>query len=186
MPKRKVDKRDIISSAYRLFTSQGFAKTSMADIASACGLLKGSIYYYFESKEALIESVLQSSLAYKSLGLLPIAYNDRIPSKERLERFLSSIDSNQILELQGSLMIAAVLELGANQTYQQYLSKFFDDWIQAVGLVISSGPENEGAKLQAEQILEQLMGAITLTLTFRTTRYLDKCVEDLTKQTFGK
>ena len=87
---------------------------------------------------------------------------------------------------QGNRPDTPVLELGANQRYQQYLSKFFDDWIQAVGLVISSGPENEGAKLQAEQILEQLMGAITLTLTFRTTRYLDKCVEDLTKQTFGK
>ena len=186
MPKRKVHKRDIISAAYRLFEVQGFSKTSMADIATACGLLKGSIYHYFDSKESLIEAVLQSSIAYGSLGLLPIAYNDQIPSKERLERFLRSIDPGEILEKQGSLMIAAVLELGANQRYKQHLSRFFDNWIEAVSLIISIEPGNRAAVKVAEQILKQIQGAIILTLAYQDSKFLEEGRRDIVKQTFGK
>lgn len=185
MPKRKVFKRDIVAAAYQLFVAQGFAKTSMADIAAACGLLKGSIYHYFESKESLIEAVLQSSIAYRSLGLLPIAYNDEIPSRERLERFLRSIDPDQILKQQGSLIIGAVLELGANQRYQEHLSKFFDNWVEAVSLMISEDPGSHLAMQAAQDILRQVQGAIILTLAYQDRKFLEKCKGDIVKRTFG-
>ena len=186
MPIRKVHKRDIIIAAYRLFEAQGFAKTSMADIAAACGLLKGSIYHYFDSKESLIEAVLQSSIAYRSLGLLPIAYNDQIPSRERLERFLRSIDPDEILKQQGSLMIAAVLELGFSQRFQQHLSQFFDNWIQAVSLILDGETGNQTGMQKAEDVLGQLQGAIILSLAYRDPKFVEKCRDDIVKQTFGK
>lgn len=185
MPKRKVDKRDIISAAYRLFTAQGFAKTSMADIASACGLLKGSIYHYFDSKESLIETVLQSSLAYKSLGLIPIAYNENIPPRERLERFLKSIDAQSILDQQGNLVMAAVLELGSHARYRRHLEKIFDEWIQAVSMILDGHSNMSQARIEAEELLTQLQGSIMLTLVNQDTRHLEQCSSKILKQTFG-
>ncbi len=185
MPKRKVDKRDIISAAYYLFTAQGFAKTSMADIASACGLLKGSIYHYFDSKESLIEAVLQSSLAYKSLGLIPIAYNEDIPPQERLERFLKSIDAQSILEQQGNLVMGAALELGSQSRYRQHLANIFNEWIQAVGMILGGHSNMSQPRLEAEELLAQLQGAILLTLVHQDTRHLEECSSKILKQTFG-
>jgi AcrR family transcriptional regulator len=48
---------DIIRAAARLFAAQGYAGTSMRDIAAAVGMLPGSLYYHFPSKEVLIEQI---------------------------------------------------------------------------------------------------------------------------------
>jgi TetR/AcrR family transcriptional regulator, cholesterol catabolism regulator len=48
---------DIIRAAARLFAARGYAGTSMRDIAAAVGMLPGSLYYHFPSKEVLIEQI---------------------------------------------------------------------------------------------------------------------------------
>ncbi|MGB8842283.1 MAG: TetR/AcrR family transcriptional regulator [Aliidongia sp.] len=48
---------DIIRAAARLFAAQGYVGTSMRDIARAVGMLPGSLYYHFPSKEVLIEQI---------------------------------------------------------------------------------------------------------------------------------
>jgi len=50
-----MDRREeIIDAAVQLFHRQGYANTSMQDIANAVGLLKGSLYYHIASKEDLL------------------------------------------------------------------------------------------------------------------------------------
>ncbi|MDO4853859.1 MAG: TetR family transcriptional regulator [Coriobacteriia bacterium] len=44
----------ILSNALDLFQSQGFQKTSMTQIAHAAGMDQSSLYYHFDSKEALV------------------------------------------------------------------------------------------------------------------------------------
>ena len=48
----------IIVSARQIFSRYGFKKTTMDEIAKALNIGKSSIYYYFESKEDIFESVL--------------------------------------------------------------------------------------------------------------------------------
>ncbi len=48
----------ILDSAYALFTSQGYAATSMRQIAEKAGLALGSIYNHFSSKEAIFEAII--------------------------------------------------------------------------------------------------------------------------------
>lgn len=50
-------RREILRAAARLFGTHGYAGTSMRDIAAAVGLLPGSLYYHFLSKEELIEEI---------------------------------------------------------------------------------------------------------------------------------
>jgi AcrR family transcriptional regulator len=47
----------VLDSAARLFRERGYAVTSMRDIAAAAGMLAGSLYYHFPSKEALLVAV---------------------------------------------------------------------------------------------------------------------------------
>lgn len=53
----------INAAAFRLFGRQGYARTSVADIADAAGVKKPLLYYYFPSKEALYQSLFQQSQA---------------------------------------------------------------------------------------------------------------------------
>jgi AcrR family transcriptional regulator len=53
--RRPAARRDeLLDAAQRLFTRNGLAQTSVADIAAEARVAKGSVYRYFESKETLI------------------------------------------------------------------------------------------------------------------------------------
>lgn len=56
-------RKDVLSSevldrAVGLFAQRGFAGTSLKDVADAVGLSRPAIYYYFPSKDALLEELL--------------------------------------------------------------------------------------------------------------------------------
>lgn len=53
----------ITDAAAELFLRRGYAQTSLRDIAAAAGIKAGSIYYHFDSKEALLADVLQRGIA---------------------------------------------------------------------------------------------------------------------------
>ncbi|MFG1378744.1 TetR/AcrR family transcriptional regulator [Xanthobacter autotrophicus] len=50
-------RQQIIIEAARLFAAKGFEATSMRDIADATGILAGSLYHHFTSKEELFVAV---------------------------------------------------------------------------------------------------------------------------------
>jgi AcrR family transcriptional regulator len=49
---------EILETAARLFASSGL-RTSLKEIADACGILPGSLYHHFESKEAIIVELIE-------------------------------------------------------------------------------------------------------------------------------
>jgi len=59
-PKETEDRREqILDSALRVFAHKGFASASNKDIAREAGITTGLIYHYFESKAALLKSLLE-------------------------------------------------------------------------------------------------------------------------------
>lgn len=51
-------KRTIVAAALKLFRDQGYAKTTMTQIAQAANLDPTSLYYHFSSKENIVSSFL--------------------------------------------------------------------------------------------------------------------------------
>jgi TetR/AcrR family transcriptional repressor of nem operon len=59
MQKKGEHKRQqIISTANELFYQRGFHQTSLADIADACGIPKGNFYFYFRTKDDILNAVV--------------------------------------------------------------------------------------------------------------------------------
>ena len=58
MKKGEKRKLDLIQIAYRLFVSKGYDHTSVDEIIAEAGIAKGTYYYYFESKEQMLEEVI--------------------------------------------------------------------------------------------------------------------------------
>jgi AcrR family transcriptional regulator len=52
----------ITDAAAELFLHDGYAQTSLREIAAAAGIKAGSIYYHFDSKEALLIEILERGL----------------------------------------------------------------------------------------------------------------------------
>ncbi len=51
---------EILEAARFLFQTKGFENTSMQEIIDRLGIAKGTIYYYFKSKEELLEAVIDN------------------------------------------------------------------------------------------------------------------------------
>jgi AcrR family transcriptional regulator len=58
----KSDKKivTIANTAAKLFSSKGYVATSMEDVAAAAKISKGSIYYYFSTKDEILDYILST------------------------------------------------------------------------------------------------------------------------------
>ena len=53
---------ELIAAALDLFVDRGFAATRLEDVAARAGVSKGTLYLYFESKEALFKAVIEDAI----------------------------------------------------------------------------------------------------------------------------
>ena len=53
-------RREILSRAAALFARKGVASTTVREIADEVGILSGSLYHHFESKEAMVDEIISS------------------------------------------------------------------------------------------------------------------------------
>jgi TetR/AcrR family transcriptional regulator, cholesterol catabolism regulator len=53
---------ELLSIAAGLFAERGFKNTTVRDIADAAGILSGSLYHHFDSKESMVDEILRSFL----------------------------------------------------------------------------------------------------------------------------
>ncbi len=62
--KRRKEARpsELTAAALDLFVEKGFAATRLEDVAARAGVSKGTLYLYFDSKEALFKAVIQEGI----------------------------------------------------------------------------------------------------------------------------
>ena len=71
----KDTKERILTTALEMFSRNGYAGTSLRELAAALGLVKSAMYRHFESKEAIWNALLDAMIAY---------YGERFGSPENL------------------------------------------------------------------------------------------------------
>jgi AcrR family transcriptional regulator len=59
-PERRRD--EILATAAEVFAAQGYNATTVRKIADAAGMLAGSLYYHFDSKESMLDEILSTFL----------------------------------------------------------------------------------------------------------------------------
>ncbi|GIU93448.1 MAG: TetR family transcriptional regulator [Acidimicrobiia bacterium] len=82
-------RREILDAAATIFARKGYAATSIQDIAEAVEILKGSLYYYIDSKEDLLFEVIQE-VHRDGLARLEAMRASQAPALERLAAFVRS------------------------------------------------------------------------------------------------
>lgn len=88
---------DIVDAAAQLFSEQGYAATSIQDIADSVGILKGSLYHYIHTKEDLLHAVIQEAhLHTAALGVEALALDGDARAKLTyvVEQHLTGAASN--------------------------------------------------------------------------------------------
>ena len=90
-------RKRVLDAAARTFREKGFAGTTLNDIAAAARIRAGSIYYHFDSKEQLLEEVLDigiqrvSEAVERAIGRLPDAASPSARIRVGIEAHLRSL-----------------------------------------------------------------------------------------------
>ena len=96
---REKSKEKIIYAAVQLFSSVGYFSTSVSNIAQKAGVSKGLIYNYFESKESVLESIIEK--AFEEVDLI-FNFGEKTTPRKRLENIINRLFDN--LPLQSDFM----------------------------------------------------------------------------------
>jgi AcrR family transcriptional regulator len=93
-PKGERSHQAILEAAYDLFLEQGYAATSMRQIAAKAGVALGGIYNHFPSKEAIFSELVIQRHPFQQI--LPILLNT--PATD-IEHFVRNAAQTMVLEL---------------------------------------------------------------------------------------
>ena len=83
MTKGEKRKQDLLKIAYGMFSQIGYENTSVDMIIEKAGIAKGTYYYYFESKEQMLEDVIGMILDLETEKALEVKNAD-LPAPRKL------------------------------------------------------------------------------------------------------
>src|SRR5215475_4500743 len=72
----RAKRRQIMEGARAVFLAQGFDGASMGEIAREAGVSKGTLYVYFDSKEALFEAIVEEECLAQAEQVFALDSND--------------------------------------------------------------------------------------------------------------
>lgn len=169
---KKTDANAILDCAVDLFREKGYRGTSMADIGNATGLLKGSIYHHFESKEEILVASLHRLNVFFKDQVFAIAYEESKPAPVRLKEMLKVIES-YFDEYKACVMAHLALEdISHAPEAERSLRLFFKHWHQAFAHVFSEKHGKDIGRRLAEDAICRIEGAVIWLKLFGDSRPL--------------
>jgi len=86
-----VRRTEILDAAEALFSEAGYEKTAVSDIVRKVGVAQGTFYYYFASKEAVLEAVLERRLDAVTDAAVAVAGDRAMDAGTKLQILLARL-----------------------------------------------------------------------------------------------
>jgi len=81
-----VRRNEILDVARRLVYTKGYEQMTIQDILDDLQISKGAFYHYFDSKQALLEALIERMQEEAAQLVLPVVEDTRLPALEKLQR----------------------------------------------------------------------------------------------------
>lgn len=163
MPIIKTDKETILKDAIALFKLHGYHNTTMAKIGEACGLIKGSIYHYFKSKEELGLESLRYIHRYFNEQIFAIAYRTDLSEHEKIALFVQKTDEYFLNSAGGCLLGNLALEASHDlPLFKEEILAYFTHWEEALIRIFENRYGVEKAQEIAVESVASVQGAIMM------------------------
>ncbi len=82
-------KEELVDAAERLFSQKGYSDTSVDDICEKVGVAHGLFYYYFDTKEEIIEAITERMIDELENVLIKIVEDSFLRADEKFIRFMT-------------------------------------------------------------------------------------------------
>jgi len=131
---------EIVAAALEVFVERGFAAAKLADVARHAGVTKGTVYLYFDSKEALFKAVVRETIVPVIAQGEALARSFTGSARELLERLV-----REYWRLVGETSLAGIpkLMMAEAATFPE-LTRFYYDEVVTRGHRLMAGVIERG------------------------------------------
>jgi TetR/AcrR family transcriptional regulator, transcriptional repressor for nem operon len=156
----------LIAAACEMLYQQGIEKTTLADIAIAAGIPLGNVYYYFKTKNDIVQAVVESHIveARAMLAAIEGAHDD---PRDRLKSLFGALAAqSDMIARYGCPHGSLCLELDKRDDGPSLAAPLMReplDWAERQFRVMGRAD----ARDLAIQVIARYQGTALLTTTFR-------------------
>ena len=157
----KSKKEQILDVSLSLFLEKGYDNTSISDILSNLNIARGTLYYHFESKEAIMDTIIERSIKNVIEEAKGIVFQKGMTVQEKMFTLFSSTSMKR---LSGRELMIDYLNQPQNALFHEKINRsFIQKIVPLLGDIIKEGVE-EGIFINAypyesaEMILVMIIG----------------------------
>ena len=157
----KSKKEQILDVSLSLFLEKGYDNTSISDILSNLNIARGTLYYHFESKEAIMDEIIERSIKNVIEEAKGIVFRKGLTVQEKMFTLFSSTSMKR---LSGRELMIDYLNQPQNALFHEKINRsFIQKIVPLLGDIIKEGVE-EGTFINAypyesaEMILVMIIG----------------------------
>lgn len=172
-------KEQILDKALHLFLEKGFDKTSISDILDSLNIARGTLYYHFESKEAIMDAIIARQAQEVIQKVEKIVDDHSLPVYDKLFALFAAMNfsdlnggqqmidylnqpqnalfhekNNQMIVEKISPLLAQVIEEGIQKT--NFENPFPLYTAEMILILIIGFLDNRLADLSQEELLERM------------------------------
>ncbi|MFW5795488.1 MAG: TetR/AcrR family transcriptional regulator [Bacillota bacterium] len=137
MTKKSLKRRNtILDEAEKLFIEEGFEKATVKEIAERAGVAKGTFYYYFDTKEDIINALLDKRYTNTEEKAQHILDNNKYTPLEKLEKVILRL----IFTRQGNFKVYEFFKIDENAKFMKKRNKeFWNKFIPVFTKIVEEG-----------------------------------------------
>lgn len=145
-------KSQILNAAMETFSELGFHKARMSDIAETSGLSKGSLYWYFDSKDSIILNLLEKIFEPELKDLRALLTDNR-SAEDRLEIYVDRVSIDMVTMVKWIPLIHDFIALAfRKEQVRKAISRYYQRHLEILLSLIQQGID--AGEFQAENAME--------------------------------
>jgi AcrR family transcriptional regulator len=145
-------KKQILDAASNVFARSGLDDARMDDIAEESGLSKGSLYWYFKNKDAIIQAIMENMLKREISKIREMVRED-ISAKDKLDKFVQMAVKDLNLMKPMLPILYEFLAIGfRKKKVRNSIKEYLNSYIKEIIPIVQQGIDNgEFRNVNAEE-----------------------------------
>jgi AcrR family transcriptional regulator len=149
--------------AQRLIQTKGYEAMSIQDLLDQLEASKGAFYHYFDSKQALLEAVVERFADGAMASLAPVLADPRLPALRKLEKFFAGIASLKAEQKDLMLAIIEVWNSDGNAIVREKVRRLSERiMIPLLSAVVKQGVDEGTLQVDSPDEMAKVLASLML------------------------